>query len=141
MSWWIQTCLWQQIRWWNICFVLLTWSSYKFKNYLNSKHRNMRFTCEKEHNNFAFFRCSMPFSDILITRTINGFKTSMYHKPRFGGVCSNFNSFISEKYKAGLIFPLLFRMFSILSDFSRFHSEVCNLKEILKKNAFPIKVI
>ena len=27
----------------------------KFKNYLNSKHRNIRFTCEKEHNN------SMPF--------------------------------------------------------------------------------
>ena len=44
----------------------------KFKNYLNSKHRNIRFTCEKEHNN------SMPFLDVLITRTSNGFKTSVY---------------------------------------------------------------
>ena len=107
----------------------------KFQNYLNSKHRNIRFTCEKEHNN------SMPFLDVLITRTSNGFKTSVYHKPTFSGVYSNFNSFISEEYKVGLIFTLLFRTFSIVSDFSRFHSEVCDLKEILKKNAFPIKLI
>ena len=40
-----------------------------------------------------------------------------------------------------MIFTLLFRTFSIVSDFSRFHSEVCNLKEILKKSAFPIKLI
>ena len=107
----------------------------KFYNYLNSKHRNIRFACEKEHNNF------MPFLDVLITRTSNGFKTSVYHKPTFSGVYSNFNSFISEEYKVGLIFTLLFRTFSIVSDFSRFHLEVCHLKEILKKNAFPIKLI
>ena len=105
------------------------------KNYLNSKHRNIRFTCEKEHNN------CMPFLDFLITRTSNGFKTSVYRKPTFSGVYSNFNSFISEEYKIGLIFTLLFRTFSIVPDFSRFHSEVCHLKEILKKNAFPIKLI
>ena len=40
-----------------------------------------------------------------------------------------------------MIITLLFRTFSIVSDFSRFHSEVCHLKEILKKNAFPIKLI
>ena len=34
----------------------------KFKNYLISKYRNIRFTCEKEQNN------SMPFLDVLITR-------------------------------------------------------------------------
>ena len=65
----------------------------------------------------------------------------MFHKPTFSGVYSNFNSFISEEYKVGLIFTLSFRTFSAVSDFSGFHSEVCNLKEILKKNAFPIKLI
>ena len=65
----------------------------------------------------------------------------MYHKPTFSEVYSNFNSFISEEYKVGLIFTLLFQTFSIVSDFSRFHLEVCHLKEILKKNAFPIKLI
>ena len=33
----------------------------KFKKYVNSKQRNIRFTCEKEQNN------SMSFSDVLIT--------------------------------------------------------------------------
>ena len=107
----------------------------KFKNYLNSKHTNIRLTCEKEQNN------SMPFLDGLITRTWNGFKISVYHKPTFSGVYSNFNSFISEEYKLGLIFTLLFQTFSIVSDFSRFHSELRHLREILNKNAFPIKLI
>ena len=40
-----------------------------------------------------------------------------------------------------LIFTLLFRTFSIVSDFPRFHAKECDLKEILKKNAFPIKLI
>ena len=74
----------------------------KFQNYLNSKHRNIRLTCEKEHNN------SMPLLDVLITRNSNGFKASVYHKPMFNGVYSNFNSFIYEEYKVGLIFTLLF---------------------------------
>ena len=104
-----------------------------FKNYLDSKHRNIRFTCEKKH--------SMSFLDVLITRTSNGFKTFVYHKPTFSGVYSNFYSFISKEYKVGLIFTLLFRTFSVVLDFSKFHSEVCHLKEILKKNAFLIKLI
>ena len=83
----------------------------------------------------------MPFLDVLITRTSNGFETSVHHKPTFSGVYSNFNSFISDEYKVGLILTSLFRKFSILSDFSKFHSEVCHLEEILTKNAFPIKLI
>ena len=106
----------------------------KLKNYLNSKYRNIRFICKKEQNN------SMSFLDVLITRTSDGFKTSVYHKPTFSGVYSNFNRFISEEYKVDLLFTLLFRMFSVVSDFSRFHSEVWHLKEILK-SAFPTKLI
>ena len=92
----------------------------KFKNYLNSKQRNIRFTCEKEHNN------SVPFLDVLITRTRNGFKTSMYQKPLFSGVYSNFNSLISDEYKVGFIFALLIRMFRIFQDFIG----LCQLKGI-----------
>ena len=79
----------------------------KFTDYLNSKHRNIKFTYEKESNN------SLPFLDILISRSENGFKTSVYHKPIFSGVCSSFNSFINIQYKIGLIFTLLFRTFPI----------------------------
>ena len=135
MSGWIQTCILQKICWWHICLVSFTCSFWKFQSYVNSKHRNIRFTCEKEHNN------SMSFLDVLITRTSNGFKTSVYDKPTFSGVYSNFNSFIFDEYKVVSIFTLLFQTFSIVSDFSRFHLEVCHLIEILKKNAFPIKLI
>ena len=76
----------------------------------------------------------MSFLDVLITRTNNGFKT-------FSEVYSNFNSFIFEECKVGLIFALLFQTFSIVFNFSRFYSKICHLKEILKKNPFPIKLI
>ena len=107
----------------------------KFTNYLNSKHKNIKFTYEKESNN------SLPFLDILISRSENGFKTSVYHKPTFGGVYSNFNSFIYDEYKIGLVCTMLFRTFSIVSVFSRYHREVIHLMEILRKNTFPIKLV
>ena len=65
----------------------------------------------------------MPFLDVLITRTSNGFKTSVYHKPKFSGLYSNFNSFISEEYEVGLIYYLSlyyfqrFQLFRIFQDF------------------------
>ena len=43
----------------------------KFTNYLNSKHKNIKFTYDKESNN------SLPFLDILISRSENGLKTSL----------------------------------------------------------------
>ena len=79
--------------------------------------------------------------DISISTSENGFKTSVYHKPTVSGVYSNFNSFIYNQYKIGLIFTSLFRTFSIVSDFSRFHTEVSHLMEILRKNAFSIKLV
>ena len=36
----------------------------------------------------------------------------------------NFNSFIADEYEHGLIFTLLFRIFSIVSDFSKFPEKV-----------------
>ena len=50
----------------------------------------------------------------------------------FSGVYSNFNSFIADENKHGLIFTLLFRIFLIVSDFSKFHEEVNYLKNVLK---------
>ena len=79
----------------------------KFTNYLHTKHENIKFTYEKESNNL------LPFLDILMSRLENGFKTSVYHKPTFSGVYSNFSSFIYDQYKIGLIFTMLI-IFSIV---------------------------
>ena len=62
-------------------------------------------------------------------------------KPLLVGVCSNLYSFIYDQYKIGLVFTLLLRTFSFVSDLSRFLMEVSHLKDILRKNAFPIKLV
>ena len=54
---------------------------------------------------------------------------------------SKFNSFIADEYKHGLIFTLLFRIFSIVSDFSNFHEEVKKIKNKLRKNSFPANLV
>ena len=69
------------------------------------------------------------------------FYYTVYHKPTYNGVYCNFNSFIADEYKHGLIFTLLFRIFSIVSDFSKFHEEVNYLKDVLKKNSFPANLV
>ena len=103
----------------------------KFNEYLNTKHVNIKFTNKKEVNG------SLSFLDVLISQNNKGFTTKVYHKPTFSGVYFNFNSFIADEYKHGLIFTLLFRIFSIVSGFSKFHEEVNYLKNVLKKNYFP----
>ena len=100
----------------------------KINEYLNTKHANIKFTSEKEVNR------SLPFLDVLISRN-KGFTTTVYHKPTFSGVYSNFNSFMADEYKDNLIFTLLFRIFSIVLEF---HEELNYLKNVLKKILFLI---
>ena len=107
----------------------------KSNEYLNTKHANVKFTIEKEVNG------SLLFLDMLISRNKECFTTTVYHKPTFSGVYSNFNSFIVDEYEHGLTFTLLFRIISIVSDFSKFHEEVNYLKDMLKKNCFPTNLV
>ena len=52
----------------------------KFLKYMNSRHRNIQFTCEEESNN------KVSFLDISITRSNNKLVTSLYRKKTFSGV-------------------------------------------------------
>ena len=61
-----------------------------FVNYMNSKHRNIKFTFETEDsNNFSFL-------DVKITRQNKRFVTSIFRKATFSGVFTNYDSFISD---------------------------------------------
>ena len=53
----------------------------KFEKYMNSRHKNRKFTKEIEKDN------SLAFLDILIGRKRNKFETSIYRKFTFSGVC------------------------------------------------------
>ena len=114
-------------------FVLFSSSDHvkKFHHYLNSRHRNMTFTYEVEEGN------KLPFLDVLINRDQDRFSTSLYRKPTFSGLYTNFNSFISENYKKGLIYCLLFRLFTLTVDWKKFHEEVQFLREIFRRNQYP----
>ena len=60
----------------------------KFRNYLNKQYKNITFTSEIEENR------SLSFLDIKISRENNKFVTSVYRKPTFSGVFTNFESSI-----------------------------------------------
>ena len=55
-------------------------------NNLNSICLSLQFTIEKEQDN------KLPFLDVLVTRTEQGFRSSVYRKPTFTGQYLNFNS-------------------------------------------------
>ena len=103
----------------------------KFHKFLNTRHKNMSFTYEVEQN-----KC-LPFLDVMVNREENKFSTSIYRKPTFSGLYTNFHSYISDQYKKGLIMCLLFRVFSFVTDWNKFHEEVKFLTQVFRKNSYP----
>ena len=103
----------------------------KFLRYMNSRHDNITFTFETELED------KLPFLDVLVTREGPCLTTSLYRKPTFSGLYTNFNSFISQKYKTGLISCLLFRIFTLTVDWRKFHEEVKYLSDTFRKNQYP----
>ena len=106
-----------------------------FVDHMNKQHRCIKFTSETEQNN------TFSFLDINITRQNNQLKTSVYRKPTFSGVFTHYESYVDQPYKKSLIFTLLFRCYSLFSDYTLFHLEVEKLREILKKNSYPSSII
>ena len=104
-----------------------------FLNYLNSKHTNITFTYEVEKD-----KC-LPFLDVNILFSNGKFSTTVYRKPTFTGLFTNFESFIPITYKQGLINTLLFRYFNISSSYAIFHAEIEKFRQIMTKNGYPDK--
>ena len=71
-------------------------SADSFREYMSSKHQNITFTVEKEN--------SLSFLDIKICRKNGKFVTSVYRKPTFSGVFTNYESFIPTYQKRGLVY-------------------------------------
>ena len=81
---------------------------------VKSLYPNIKFTYEIEENN------SISFLDIKINRDNNRFLSSVYRKPTFSGVFTNFDSYIPLSYKSGLISSLLYGAFKLCSNFEIF---------------------
>ena len=95
--------------------IFLTFNSYlqllKFVDYMNHQHSNIKFTFEVEKNN------NFSFLDVKICKENNKFTTSVFRKPTFSGVFTNFDSFIPISYKHGLVNTLIFQCFKICSSY------------------------
>ena len=77
-----------------------------FLQYLNSRHSNIKFTMETNVDNI------LNFLDIKIDNK-NDTKTSVYHKPTFTGLMTNFRSFVPYEFKTKLVHTLVDRIFKI----------------------------
>ena len=82
---------------------------------MNTCHKNMKFTSEAE--------------------------VDVYRKPTVSRVYTNYNSFLPQIYKSGLIRTLLFRLYTICSDWNMVHKEIEHLKSVMKRNAYPERLI
>ena len=103
----------------------------KFLEFLNSRHCNIKFTCEIENND------SLPFLDVNIRKSDNNFITSVYHKSTYTGLTTRYDSFIPSRYKDNLISVLIYRAFHISKDFFIMVKEFEFIKDILRKNGYP----
>ena len=92
--------------------------------YSNFQNPNIRFTCEIEKDR------SLTFLDIDVYRGNNKFETSVHRKSTFSGVYTNYRSFIATEYKSSLITTLLYRSFTIVSNYRKLHEEIVKLNEV-----------
>ena len=101
---------------------------------LNSLHPSLRFTVEKEKDEV------LPLLDVKIEKSSNKFLTSVYRKPTFTGLYTNWNSFELSKRKTNLVGTLVHRALKICSK-SKLQEELNQIRSILQQNGYPEIVI
>ena len=100
---------------------------------MNTKHPHIKFTFKHEHNTFFLFL------SVKVSCENNKFTISVYGKPTFSGVLTNFKSFKPTVYKFGLVNTLLYCCFNIASSYDKFHNEIDGQKQIFQLNRYPIQ--
>ena len=109
---------------------------HEFLDYLNTRHVNIKFTCEEEENN------RLSFLDIAIsTAEGRNFDTTTYRKTTYTGLLTNFTSFTSIHYKVGLIKTLIDRARKVNSTLENLRQDLSGIKRTLLKNRFPLHVL
>ena len=103
----------------------------EFLDYLNNQHTNIKFTDEPEKEG------KLPFLDVNIEKQERGFVTSIYHKPSYTGLLTNFLSFSPKAYKTGLVKTLVHRIFNICSNWKKFQIDIDKMKDTLQRNKYP----
>ena len=100
-----------------------------FFKVLNEAHPNLQFTMENSK--------PLPFLDVSVSIENEAYTTEVYRKPTNTGVTMNFSCAAPTQWKKALARCLLRRAHRLSSCFSKFTSEVENIKTILGNNGYP----
>ena len=95
----------------------------------------LNFTIEKSVDN------KLPFLNVLVERTGNTVKSSVFRKPTDVGRCLNALSECPERYKVSVVKGFLFRAKTLCSDRTAFLSEINRSKQILVNNGYSNQMI
>ena len=76
----------------------------------------------------------LPFPNIKFICKQGKFTSIVYRKFNFSGAYSSFERFLPPVYKFDVARNLVYRCFSIFSNWTQFHAELTCLLEILRKN-------
>lgn len=107
--------------------------------FMNSRHSNMKFTHELESNNcISFIGLTISHNDC---NGVHGYLTSVYRKPTFTGLFTNYNSFTPLLYRLSVFKCLIYRAFQLCSNWSQIHDEISYLKSLLLRNAYPLWIL
>ena len=104
--------------------------TYLFAKYMNTRHKNSKFTFDFEQNN------SFSFLDVKITHGSNRLSTSVFRKATFIGIFTNCDSFIFESY-----FYITISLFYILLRYTKFSFRSKQPRQIFKCNNCPVGLI
>ena len=105
--------------------------SLNFLNFLNKRHRNIKFMIEKQINH------SIAFLHVFISGINNQNLTQQtYQKSTYTGLLLNFKSFTSFSCKISLIKGLIYRSFEICNNWNSFHNDIENIKSNFIKNPY-----
>ena len=89
---------------------------------------------EKEQDN------KLPFLDVLVTRTEQGFRSSVYRKPTFTGQYFNFDSHYPYTVKEGIIRCLQHQEKTISSNTDAYQEEMISLRHNLRRKNYPERI-
>lgn len=119
------------------CFIIWTINSMSIATFwkeLNSLHPKIQFTMETSEN-------QLPFLDVLVKLCHGVLSTDIYFKPTDTHLYLNFKSCHPKHTKTNIPFCLASRVVTIVSDTNQQEMRLAELKQFLKKQNYPDKLI
>ena len=104
----------------------------EFERKLDNLHPALKFTCE------FILNASLSFLDVLVERVVD--VTTVYRKPTFTGMCLQWDSFCSVKYKIALNRCLGNRALRICS-VEKLSRELDFLRDMFLRNGYPAGIV